>query len=169
MIQFKALIEQFRDKGEKSGWTYIEIPETLAQTIKPGNKKSFRVKGALDHFTFEGIALLPMGDGSFIMALNADIRAKIGKQKGDQLLVSLEEDTKEKSLSAELLACLEDEPAALNYFNTLPPGHQRYFSSWIESAKTDSTRAKRISQAVTALAMRLGYSEMVRMNRNSTL
>lgn len=169
MIQFVALIEQFREKGEKSGWTYIEIPPQLAASLKPGCKKSFRVKGKLDNYVFEGVALLPMGDSSFIMALKASIRKQLMKQKGDQLQVELEEDTKEKSISAELLICLEDEPAALSYFNSLSVGHQRYFSTWIESAKTDSTRIKRISQAVNALSIGLGYSEMVRMNRKNKL
>lgn len=169
MIQFEALIEQFRDKGEKSGWTYIAISAEQAAILIPGNRKAFRVKGKLANYAFEGIALLPMGDGSFIMALNAEIRKKIGKQKGDQLPVLLEVDRKEKSLSADLLMCLEDEPTALNFFNSLPAGHRRYFSDWIESAKTNQTKARRISQAVVALSMGLGYSEMVRMNRKNAV
>jgi uncharacterized protein YdeI (YjbR/CyaY-like superfamily) len=60
------------------------------------------------------------------------------------------------------MACLDDEPAALAFFITLPKGHQQYFSNWIESAKTIDTKTKRIMQAVAGLAMGLGYGEMVR-------
>ena len=31
--------------GEKTGWSYIEIPAAIAQQLKPNYKKSFRVKG----------------------------------------------------------------------------------------------------------------------------
>ena len=74
MIQFTTTIMQFGQQGEKTGWHYIEIPADIAQKLKPGNKKSFRVKGKLDDFSFSGVALLPMGGGRFIIALNKDLR-----------------------------------------------------------------------------------------------
>jgi hypothetical protein len=45
MIKFTATLLKFDKQGEKTGWTYIEIPADLAQKLKPGNKKIFRVKG----------------------------------------------------------------------------------------------------------------------------
>ena len=71
MIRFKTIILKFQKQGEKTGWTYIEVAADLAQQLKPGNKKTFRVKGKLDGYSFQQVALLPMGNGSFIMALNA--------------------------------------------------------------------------------------------------
>ena len=82
MIQFIAKVEQFGAMGEKTGWTYIHIPAPLAQELFPGNKKSFRVKGKLDHWAFEQLALIPMGEGDFILALNTQIRKQIKKNKG---------------------------------------------------------------------------------------
>lgn len=166
-IHFEAQIAQFREKGEKSGWTYIEVPFSLSEEIMPGNKKSFRVKGKLDDFAFEGIALWPMGEGNFIMPLNGSIRKEIGKQQGDTVKVEMEADTKEPPLSAELLDCLQDDPSANAFFNSLSKGHQRYFSNWIEAAKTAPTKVKRMAQAVNGLAMGLGFSEMIRANKKS--
>ena len=40
MVEFTATLEKFGKKGEKTGWTYIEIPADVAQEIKPGNKKT---------------------------------------------------------------------------------------------------------------------------------
>jgi hypothetical protein len=53
--------------------------------LRPGNKKSFRVKGKIDAHPIRGIALLPMGGGRFIMALNAEMRKEMekGKAKGN--------------------------------------------------------------------------------------
>lgn len=162
MVNFKAVLKKFDNQGEKTGWTYIEIDEAIAQKLKPKNKKSFRVKGFLDQFVIKGVALIPMGEGNFIMAVNAAMRKGIGKRKGAEVKVKLELDVEPLPMSAELIACLEDEPKALKFFKTLSPGHQNYYSKWIESAKTDATKAKRIAQAVNALSKGLHYGLMIR-------
>ena len=105
---------------------------------------------------------MPMGGGSFILPVNADMRKGTGKRKGAMLKVQLEAETKQQEISPELIDCLADEPKAQAFFKTLTPGHQRYFSNWIESAKTVPTRSKRIAQAITALAKGLGFGEMLR-------
>ena len=165
MVQFTTTIQRFKEQGEKTGWTYITITEKIARQLKPGNRKSFRVKGKLDNYAIRGVALIPMGEGDFIMALNATMRKGIGKRQGDKLRVQLDADEKLPELSAELLECLADEPAAKQYFDGLPNSHRLYFSRWIESAKTAPTKAKRIAQAVTALAKSWGFSEMLRANK----
>lgn len=162
MIQFTTIIKKFNDQGEKTGWTYIEIPAAVAEKLKPNNKKSFRVKGKLDDYTFKGLALLPMGDGNFILALNTSIRKQIRKNKGASLKVNMEIDNAPVKLNAELMECLNDEPECLSFFNELTPGHRKYFSNWIDSAKTDATKTKRIAQTLNALANRQGYGEMLR-------
>ena len=91
-IKFTTRILQFAEQGEKTGWTYIEIPADIVQQLKPGNKKTFRVKGKLDDFPIRQIAIMPRGDGSFIMPVNATLRKGIGKRKGAMLQVLLEED-----------------------------------------------------------------------------
>ena len=85
MIQITATIHRFEKQGEKTGWSYIEIPADLAQELVPGNKKSFRVKGMLDQFKISGVSLIPMGDGNFIMPINAAMRKGTGKRKGMKL------------------------------------------------------------------------------------
>ena len=165
MVQFAATILKFGQQGEKTGWSYIEIKEAVAQKIKPGNKKSFRVKGKLDDYAFKGAAVMPMGDGNFIMALNAAMRKAIGKNKGATLKVCIEADDAVIKPPAELLECLQDEPTALKFFNTLTKGHQNYFGNWIKAAKTEPTKAKRIAQAVNALSKGWAFNIMLRMQK----
>lgn len=166
MIRFNTTIQQFQEMGEKTGWSYIRIPAALAQQLKPGNKKSFRVKGKLDDHAISGVALLPMGEGDFIMALKADIRKKLRKQKGDKLAVQLEVDTKKIEPPKDLLDCLADEPQALEYFKSLPKSHQNYFGNWIKSAKTATTRASRIARVVNAMLKKQDYGTMIRAARD---
>jgi len=162
MITYKALIRQFEEQGEKTGWTYIEIPAAIAGKLNPGNKKSFRVKGQLDDHPIEGVSLLPMGEGHFIMAINAVMRKGTAKRKGATLRVQLEIDEKPFVICPDLLESLQDEPKALAFFNKLAKGHQRYFSNWIDGAKTEPTRVKRIAQAVNAMAISQDFGAMVR-------
>ena len=162
MVRFTTTIHKFEKQGEKTGWTYIEVPADIAQKLKPENKKEFKVKGKLDNFSIERVSLLPMGGGAFIMAINAGMRKGIGKRHGAMLKVQLDADDSPFVFDLEFIACLNDEPAAKKFFQTLPGSHQRYFSKWIESAKTEPTKTKRIANAVNALSKDMGYNEMMR-------
>ena len=162
MIKFSAILLKFQEQGEKTGWSYIEVPPEIAQQLKPNNKKSFRVKGYLDDYYFEGKALLPMGEGNFIMALKTEIRKAIGKRKGAIINVKMKADDNAITLNADLMKCLVDEDEAFSFFKTLTPGHQKYFSNWIESAKTESTKATRIAHTITAMLLKEDFGKMVR-------
>ena len=162
MVQFTTTIKQFDQQGEKTGWTYIDIPSDIAEKLMPGNRKGFRVKGKLDSFPIKGIALLPMGGGNFILTLNADIRKGIRKKKGAMLEVRLQVDPEGYQLNRDFMTCLDDDPSAREYFDTLSSSHRNYFSKWIDSAKTEPTRIKRITMAVNALSKKWGYPEMLR-------
>lgn len=167
MVTFTTTILKFDKKGEKTGWTYIEISARQAQKLKPDTKVSFRVKGKLDNYSIEKVALLPMGEGAFIMPLNATMRKATGKKAGDKLKVALEEDERSLALSPDLMKCLKDEPIALENFKKLPRSHQQYYSKWVDSAKTMQTKSKRIMATVMGCLKSLNYSQMMREYKQS--
>jgi hypothetical protein len=167
MIRFTTTIRKFDKQGEKTGWTYIEISRVQAQKINPGVKVGYRVKGKLDHFPMERTALLPMGEGRFILPLKANIRKAIGKRQGDKLIVEMELDQRQIQPSSDFMKCLKADPGAMAFFKTLPGSHQRYFSKWIDDAKTMQTKTKRIVMALTAFSRKQGFQEMVRENRRT--
>jgi hypothetical protein len=166
MIKFSTTILKFDQQGEKTGWTYITIPAKITQQLKPGNKKSFRVKGKLDDFEIEKVALIPMGGGDFIMAVNSAMRKGMGKRKGATIKVSIEPDDAPILVPAALLECMADEPEALQYFNSLPQGHRNYFTKWIDSAKTDTTKAKRIALVIKTMVRKMDFGAMLREERD---
>lgn len=166
MVTFSTTILKFDKQGEKTGWTYITIPAKIAQKLKPGNKKSFRVKGKLDDFEIDKVALIPMGEGDFIMAINAAMRKGIRKQKGATLKLQLTADDAPILPPAELIECMADEPGALQYFNSLPQGHRNYFTKWIDSAKTDATKTKRIALVIKTMARKMDFGAMLREERD---
>jgi hypothetical protein len=161
MVQFTAQIKKFAEQGEKTGWTYIEIPAPVAAQLKPGTKTSFRVKGHLDAFPIAGVALLPFGGGAYILALNAGFRKGIRKSVGAVLHVQLEVDNNERELPAGFLDCLADEPAALARYQQLSKSHKTYFITWLTGVKSEAARAKRMAQAVSALAKGYDFVQMM--------
>jgi hypothetical protein len=169
MISFTATIHKFDKKGEKTGWNYIEISASQAKKLKTDTKTSFRVKGKLDQFTIKQIALIPMGNGKFIIPFNATMRKGTGKKHGYSVKVSLELDESKFVMNDDFMACLNDDPQAITFFKTLTAGHQRYFSKWIDSAKTSSTKTKRIVMAVNALARNMGFPEMLREEKRNRI
>jgi hypothetical protein len=165
MIRFKTTIVRFGAQGEKTGWTYIVIPADVAEKLCPGNRRGFRTKGKLDSYEFSGKSLIPLGKGEFIFTIDAKIRKAIGKREGAMVKIEIAYDKTEYKLNPEFVECLEQEPDALQYFKTLPASHQRYFSKWIESAKTEDTKAKRIAQSINAFLRKQGFPEMLRWNK----
>ncbi len=161
-VEFSALIEKFKKMGEKTGWTYIVFPAEFAQILFPGNKKSFRIKGTIDGIEFSALALLPMGEGEFILPLKADIRKAIGKKEGNTIHLKVERDKSEYQLDVDLVVCLEEEPFAAKAFYAMPKSHQNYYSKWIESAKTSPTKANRIAKTIHGMLNNLTFAETLR-------
>jgi len=167
MTRYTTIIKQFEQQGEKTGWSYIDVPAKIGELLNPGVKKSYRVKGRLDKYPIEAVALLPMGGGDFIIPMNADIRKGTGKRKGDKITVELEVDHHPEPVrSPEFMACLQDDPEAFTFFNSLAKSHREYFMKWIESAKTEQTKSKRIAQSLTGLSRKMDYGAMIRYFRD---
>lgn len=168
MIHFKAEIEKFDKKGEKTGWTYILVPSVQANQIKANFKKSFRVKGKIDEVQVAGLAMVPMGAGDFIIALKASLRKTLKKDLGNVVELALEEDKDFKiEMPEDLRSCLMDEAYLMEQFLKQAKSHQNYYINWINEAKTIDTRTKRIVLTVQAMEKKQSFSEMIRAEKNN--
>lgn len=159
---FETRILRFGEQGEKTGWTYIEVPVDCTDALCPRVKKSFRVKGFLDKHTIKGVALIPIGAGQYILPINATMRKALAKSEGATIKVQLVLDKEEYVQHALMLECLQEAPIAQDAFNKMPRSHQNYYSKWIESAKTMVTQEKRIVMMISALERGLDYGAMLR-------
>jgi hypothetical protein len=162
MFSFKSIIQKFANKSEKTGWTYIDIPQDVILKLKLKNKKEFRIKGVMDDVAFERLAVYPIGEGNFIIAINAELRKKLGKKEGAMLSVKFELDKSEALQSQELLDCLKDDKIALKQFNSLLLSHQNYFHRYIYTAKGADTKAGRIVNTINAMHQKMNFGEMIR-------
>ena len=150
LVNKKFRLEKYPGKG---GWTYVQIPG-----IKKENRGRFgsvRVKGNIEGYEISKYNLMPMKSGNMFLPLKAEIRKKIKKQEGDWVNILLYIDTDLLEVPAELLLCLQDEPEALIFFNSLSESEQRLYILWISAAKKEETKIIRLAKSITRLQNKL--------------
>ena len=170
MIYLKVEIERFEQMGEKTGWSYVFIPSAIANQIKANCKVSFRVKGKIDQLEVSGMATVPMGEGDFIIALKSEIRKKLKKEAGATVELYLEEDKNFKiEMPEDLEICLSEEEHLMANFLKQAKSHQNYYINWINQAKTEVTRTKRIVMTVNAMDKQQDFNTMIRESKGKTI
>jgi len=119
----------------------------------------------LDDYAIGQVALIPMGAGDFILPVYAVMRKHLCKQKDAVIKVALTVDSSLLVQCHDLLACLRQEPVAWERFTAMPQTHQYYYTKWIENAKTEGTRTRRIAMTVNAMIKGMDYGQMLRAER----
>jgi hypothetical protein len=162
MHSFTAIIQKSGSWGEKSGWTYVDIPQDILTRLKLKSKKEFRIKGFIDDVKLERQAVFPIGEGNYIITLNADLRKKLGKKTGAMVKLSIELDKRDAAQSEELLGCLKDDDVARAQFESMNKSNQNYFHNHILAAKTEATRTTRVVNTLAAMHKKQNFGEMIR-------
>ncbi|MBC7861671.1 MAG: DUF1905 domain-containing protein [Bacteroidia bacterium] len=148
LVNKKYLLEKFHGKG---GWTFARIPE-----IVKDKKTSFgwvKVRGTIDGYEIRKYHLMPMGNGKLFLPVKAEIRKKIGKKEGDKVHIILYPDNEPLEVPEEMLVCLQDEPRALKFFNSISESEQKYYIQWVYSAKKEETKIDRLAKTIDRLLM----------------
>ncbi|MCC6816819.1 MAG: DUF1905 domain-containing protein [Saprospiraceae bacterium] len=167
-IKISKALEKFDSKGEKTGWTYIYLEKELSDQIAPEIKISYRVFVRIDQ-ALEPLIMttLPMGKGNFIIPIKSEVLKKIRKKAGDIVQLEISMNLNKYEIDSDFREFLESDQKAIMHFNSLTRSHQNYFSKWIESAKTETTKANRIAEAIQALAKKMSYSEMLNARKKN--
>jgi len=169
MVTFQAPILRAGDQGAAmAGWADIDVPQAVAHQLKPDYRRAFRVRGEIDGQAFRGLTLIPKGGGDFFLAINGAMRKRLKKGVGDIISLRLEEDVDFViQVPADLERCLADAGDDLTgRFLALPKSHRHYFINYINAAKTESTRAKRIAMTVEAMLLGLDFGAMIRLDKS---
>ena len=154
IVNKKYILEKFPGKG---GWTYARIPEI------PQDKKAHfgwvKVRGTIDGYEIRKYHLMPMGNGKLFLPVKAEIRKKIKKDVGDYVHVILYPDNEPLEVPEEMILCLQDEPAAWKFFNTLSESERNFYVEYIYSAKKEETKIDRLAKSIDRLTSGLKLYE----------
>jgi hypothetical protein len=113
--------------------------------------RRFPVVATVNGYTWRG-AVARMG-GENLLGLNKAIRAAAGVQAGDTVQVEVALDAEERTVEVPeaLTAALDADPTARAAFDGLAYSHRKEFARWIEEAKREETRDRRVVQALEML------------------
>lgn len=143
-MEFTAILELH---GKTA--TGIEVPAEVVGAL--GGSKRPPVVVTINGFTYR--STIAAYNGVYLLPVSADVRAASGVSAGDELSVTVELDTAERTVAvpADLADALSGSPAARDFFDTLSFSNQRGYVDWIESAKKPETRQARIEKSVESL------------------
>ena len=91
--------------------------------------------------------------GEFVLGLGSAVRQEAGVEAGDTVEVELELDAapREVEVPAALAAALEGDPAARAAFEALAYTPRKEYAAWVQEAKREDTRQRRVAQALEML------------------
>jgi hypothetical protein len=113
--------------------------------------KRFPVVATVNGYTWR-TSVARMG-GEFLVGLNRAVRQEAGVEAGDTVDVELELDTapREVEVPQALADALAADREARETFDRLAYTHRKEYARWIEEAKRDETRRRRVVQALEML------------------
>lgn len=141
---FCAIIEE-----GQGGGAFVNVPLDVEKIF---GKKRVKIKAVIDGEPYRGI-LVRMGSPCYILGVLKEIRAKIGKNVGDQVFVVIKEDLEERVIEVpeDLKQRLSENREAGEFFKKLSYTHQKEYVKWIEEAKREETREARLVKTIEML------------------
>jgi len=141
---FKAIIQ---DAGR--GGAFVEIPFDVEQAF--GSKRP-RVRAMIEGVPYRGL-LTRMGGPNHMLIILKGIREQIGKTFGDEIQVSVELDAEERVIEVpkDLMKELKKDKEAKTFFDKLSYTHKKEYVKWIEEAKKEETRQRRVLKTIEML------------------
>ena len=149
-----AKVKKFRavpERTGKLGWTVIYIPFDVEKAW--GTRKQLRVKGEVNGYEFRTSAF-PTKSGRHFVLITKPMKKCGHVIAGTAANFRLEPDTEDRAQpeSKLLLAELKQDKALFRWYEKhMTQGTRRWFTKWINTAKTAETRQRRAEQMAECL------------------
>lgn len=147
VIEFTGVMEAVEGLP-KNG--IIVFPFDLKETF---GKKSVKAKITYDGIEYRGL-LKSMGGGCVFCLIRKDIREQLGKNPGDTVHVTVQEDTEERivTVPADFQQVMDEKPSVKAIFEALSYTCKKEYINWIVEAKRTDTRANRLVKSLEMIA-----------------
>jgi hypothetical protein len=128
----------------------IVLDDEQVATLGEGAKR-FPVAATIGDFTWRG-SVTRMG-GEFLLGMSKAVREGAGAEAGDTVDVLIELDTAPREVEAPeaLATALAGDDVARASFERMSYTHRKEYARWIEEAKREETRERRVAKALEML------------------
>jgi Bacteriocin-protection, YdeI or OmpD-Associated/Domain of unknown function (DUF1905) len=130
--------------------TAIVLDDAQVAELGEGAKR-FPVVATVNGYTWR-TSVAKMG-GEYLVGLSKAVReaADVGLESEVDVVLELDSKPREVEVPPALAAALEQHPDVKEKFDALAFTHRKEYARWIEEAKRDETRAKRVETALEML------------------
>lgn len=144
--EFEGVIQ----KHEGMDAAFVEFPYDTEKEF--GQKGMVKVKITAEGYTWRS-SLAKMGHGCHWIGLTQAVRKIINKNPGDKVQLVVEKDNEERivEIPADLQKLLKKEKSAAAIFEKLSYTHKKEYVQWINEAKKEETRGRRIEKTIEML------------------
>ena len=128
-----------------------EVPLSYEERQQLGGGVRIPIAGRINGVDFRTTSFR-MGDFTGI-AFRKELQEAAGVEPGDEVELVLARDTAERlvDVPAPLAAALDGDPAAKAAYEAMSYTHRREYAEWIDEAKKDDTRERRVARALELL------------------
>jgi uncharacterized protein YdeI (YjbR/CyaY-like superfamily) len=126
------------------------LDDEQVATVGEGAKR-FPVVATVNGYTWRTTVTCMRGE--FLLGLNRAVRQEAGVKAGDTVEVKLELDSapREVEVPEALANALAEDSVARAVFDRLAYTQRKEYARWIDEAKRDETRQRRVNQALEML------------------
>lgn len=113
--------------------------------------KRFPVRATINGYTWRTTVTRMRGEN--MLGLNREVRTGAGVEAGDsvEVLIELDTEPREVEVPGALADALAQDPVAKDAFEGMSFTHRKEYARWIDEAKRDETRHKRVTEALERL------------------
>ena len=137
-LRFTAVLEKSTNKLWGS---HLRVPAAIAQKLLAGGSR--RVLRTLNSSEAHQCALLPFGEGTYVLSVNKKLCNELRLEIGSKVRVSVQPDNSKYGLPVppELTEWFRQDRNADKLFHALTPGKQRTLLYMIGTGRTEEDRA----------------------------
>jgi hypothetical protein len=137
---------------------YVLVSQARARRLQPGWKRAMPVRVIIDRApaVVWRVNLMPVGNGSFLLYLDAKLRNAAAAQVGDRIALQLAFDDEyqggpQHAMPDTLAAGLAANPVAAARWAGLPPSLTKEVLRYLATLKSDAARTRNVERALHVL------------------